>query len=160
PIDPKLGPDNAALATLRRYARPQDEYERCELCSARLGDHHHHLVDPSTQRVSCTCEACALLFSDSSSSKFRRVPRRVRLLTDFQLTDVQWMSLNIPINLAYFLKRSSVGRVVAYYPSPGGAIEAVPPPDAWEAVLQRSPSVQALEPDVEALLVNRLGTEL
>jgi hypothetical protein len=81
-------------------------------------------------------------------------------LTDFQLTDVQWMSLNIPINLAYFLKRSSVGRVVAYYPSPGGAIEAVPPPDAWEAVLQRSPSVQALEPDVEALLVNRLGTEL
>src|SRR5207237_10840384 len=49
------------------------------------------------------------------------------------------------------------GRVAALYPSPAGATEALPPPDAWEALAEDNPVLRTLEPDVEALLVNRLG---
>lgn len=34
--------------------------------------------------------------------KYRRVPRRVRYLPEFQLTDAQWDSLAIPIQMAFF----------------------------------------------------------
>src|SRR5262249_23700700 len=62
----------------------------------------------------------------------------------------------LPIQLAFFVHSSMADRVVAYYPSPGGATEALPPPDAWAAILEENPSVRDLQPDVEALLVNRL----
>jgi hypothetical protein len=70
---------------------------------------------------------------------------------------VQWESLNLPIDLAFFLHSTPVGRVVALYPSPAGATEALPTPDAWEALADENPVLRELEPDVEALLVNRLG---
>ena len=64
------------------------------------------------------------------------------------LTDVQWEGLNLPINLAFFVYNSQAKRIVALYPSPGGATEALPPPDAWEAVVEDNPSMRDLEPDV------------
>jgi hypothetical protein len=96
------------------------------------------------------------------------------LLSDFRLTDVQWEGLQLPINLAFFLHRPphpqllvpspeagarGEGRVVALYPSPAGATEALPPPDAWQSLVEDNPSLGELQPDVEALLVNRLGAE-
>ena len=147
-----------ALASLRRYLRPRAERrDRCELCSAELADDHSHLVELSSRRLCCACEPCAILFSNPATPKYRRVPRRVDFLADFRLTDVQWEALNLPINLAFFLHSSPAGRVVALYPSPAGATEALPPPDAWEALVEDNPCLRGLEPDVEALLVNRLG---
>jgi hypothetical protein len=73
------------------------------------------------------------------------------------MTDVQWEGLQLPINLAFFLNSTSAGRVVALYPSPAGATEALPPLDAWQALVEDNPCLRELEPDVEALLVNRLG---
>jgi hypothetical protein len=43
------------------------------------------------------------------------------------------------------------------YPSPAGATEALPPPEAWAEIVADNPSLSDLEPDIEALLVNRLG---
>jgi len=113
PVDP--GP--APLAALRRFARPANKQaERCELCSAELGADHEHLVDPGNRQLLCACGACALLFSSSTAAKFRRVPRRVRSLPDFRLTDAQWESLMIPIGLAFFFRNSVAGKLVAIYP--------------------------------------------
>jgi hypothetical protein len=80
-------------------------------------------------------------------------------LDDFQLTELQWEALQLPINLAFFVRNAQAGRVLALYPSPGGATEALPPPDAWEQLVEDNPRLQKLQPDVEALLVNRLGPE-
>jgi hypothetical protein len=151
------GPGPTALASLRRFLRPRAVRERCELCDAELAPDHSHLVEVANRRLHCACEACAILFGNQGAAKYRRVPRRADFLSDFRLTDVQWEELNLPINLAFFLYSIAAGRVVALYPSPAGATEAMPPPDAWQALAEDNPVLRELEPDVEALLVNRLG---
>jgi hypothetical protein len=146
-----------ALASLRRFVRPRTDAERCELCSAALASDHAHLVELSNRRLVCACDACALLFSSQRAPKYRRVPRRVQFLPDFRLTDVAWESLGLPINLVFFLKSSGVGRVVALYPSPGGATESLMALEAWQALEEDNPSLHDFEADVEALLVNRVN---
>ena len=63
----------AALASLRRFARPRAARERCELCGAELADEHAHLVELASRRLACACEACAILFSGQGAG---RVPPR------------------------------------------------------------------------------------
>jgi hypothetical protein len=145
------------LASLRRFLRPRPARERCELCSAGLAADHFHLLERAGGRLCCACEPCAILFSSSAAAKYRRVPRRLEFRPDFRLTDVQWEGLQLPINLAFFVSSTAAGRVVALYPSPAGATEALPPADAWQALVEDNPSLAELEPDVEALLANRLG---
>jgi hypothetical protein len=154
---PGAGPVPNALNSLRRYVRPRAVRDRCELCNVGLPDEHAHLVDAATGRMACACDACALLFDGRADGKFRRVPRRVRYLADLRLTDAAWESLQLPINLAFFLRNSRAGRVVALYPSPGGATAASVPPDAWATLVEDNPALGDLEPDVEALLVNGTG---
>lgn len=149
-------PTLTALASLRRFARPRPARERCELCDADLADEHAHLVEPSSRRLLCACDACAILFSNQAAAKFQRVPRDVWLLADFHLPDVAWNGLGLPIDLAFFLHSTPAGRVVALYPSPAGATEAVVTADAWQALVEDNPILLTFEPDVEALLVNRL----
>jgi hypothetical protein len=158
-FDTPSRPGRSALTSLRRYLRPRAARARCDLCSTELADDHSHLLELSSRGLWCACEPCAILFSNPAAPKYRRVPRRVEFLADFRLTDVQWEGLQLPINLAFFLHSTPAGRVVALYPSPAGATEALPPPDAWQAVVEDNPCLRDLEPDVEALLVNRLGPE-
>jgi hypothetical protein len=145
------------LASLRRFLRPRPARERCELCDAELPADHSHRVEPAERRLLCACEACALLFSNQGGAKYRRVPRRVESLADFCLADETWEGLHLPINLAFFLHSTPAGRVVAVYPSPAGATESLLPLEAWQALVEANPFLRELEPDVEALLVNRVG---
>jgi hypothetical protein len=146
------------FAALRRFARPRPPAERCELCSAALAPEHAHLVEPHTRQLLCSCDPCAILFSGRADSRFRRVPRRIVRLPDFVMADAQWDDLRLPINLAFFFHATSASRVVALYPSPAGAVESLLPLDAWGELVQVNPVLATIEPDVEALLVNRLGT--
>jgi hypothetical protein len=150
-------PGPGALASLRRFLKPRPVRERCDLCSAELPDEHTHLLEPATRRLTCACEPCAILFSDPAAGKYRRVPRRSRFLPDFRMTDVAWASLDLPINLAFFVHSTPAGRVLALYPSPGGATEARVPAEAWQMLVEDNPNLHDFEPDVEALLVNRVG---
>src|ERR1044072_4971265 len=99
---------------LRRFIPKRAAIERCELCSAGLGGDHQHLVEPLSRKLLCACDPCAILFSQQER-KYRRVPKRIRYLADFRLTDAQWESLMIPINMAFFFHSSSAGRVIAFY---------------------------------------------
>jgi hypothetical protein len=156
--EPQVGTGRSALASLRRLLRPRAaDRVCCELCSAELAEDHSHLVELSSRRLCCACEPCAILFSSPAAPKYRRVPRLSRYLADFRLTEAQWEGLQLPINLAFVLNSTPADRVVAFYPSPAGATEALPPPDAWQALVEDNPCLRELEPDVEALLVNRLG---
>ncbi len=147
----------SALASLRRYLRPREVVERCELCDLVLPPVHSHLVELATRRLRCACEACAVLFSHQAAQKYRRVPRGASMLQDFRLSDAQWQALQVPIHLAFFLHSTPAGKVVAFYPSPEGATESALAPQAWQALIDENPVLRTLEPDVEALLVNRLG---
>ncbi len=151
------GDARSALMSIRRYVQPRTVREECELCGEPLADEHAHVIELANRLLRCACDACAILFSNQAAAKFRRVPRRTDYLADFHLTDLQWEGLQLPINLAFLLHISAAGRVVAFYPSPAGATEARPPLDAWQMVVEDNPVLRELEPDVEALLVNRLG---
>jgi hypothetical protein len=43
------------------------------------------------------------------------------------------------------------------YPSPGGATEAMLSAEAWQGLIDDNPALATLQPDVEALLVNRVN---
>ncbi|HEY0407919.1 MAG TPA: DUF5947 family protein [Pyrinomonadaceae bacterium] len=148
------------LAALRRFVRPRSALvERCELCSAELAADHQHLVEPASRQLVCACEPCAILFSGQAGTKYKRVPRRIRALPNFQLTDAQWDDLMIPIQLAFFFNSSPAGRVVALYPSPAGPTESLLALDSWNEIVERNPILREMETDVEALLVKRVGGE-
>ena len=127
------------------------------MCSNPLAADHPHLIEPLSRKLACACEACAILFSGSAETRYRRVPRRVRSLPDFRLTDAGWDGLLIPIGLAFFFHSSPAGRVVAVYPSPAGPTESLLDLGAWEGVVRDNPVLGEMEPDTEALLVNRVG---
>jgi len=146
------------LAALRRLVRRTGpNSERCELCGIELPPEHDHLIEPPTRKLACACSACAILFAGQASARYRRVPRRIEVLADFQLTDEQWESLHLPINLAFFFFSSPAQRVIAIYPSPAGATESLLTLEAWADLAAANPVLGELEPDVEALLVNRVG---
>jgi hypothetical protein len=147
----------SAFGVLRQFARRPRAAERCELCSAELASQHPHLLDPKLRNVVCSCDACSLLFSGQAGARFKRIPRLVRLLANFNMTDGQWDSLMIPINMAFFFHSSPEARVVAMYPSPGGATESLLSLEAWNEIAEANPELEHMDSDVEALLVNRIG---
>jgi Family of unknown function (DUF5947) len=147
------------LATLQRFVRkPRERVEVCELCATPIGPGHQHLLELEKRQVTCACDACAILFGGNTRQRYRRIPRDVRRLHDFVMDDLEWDSLLIPINLAFFVYNSAAGRVVAQYPSPGGAMESSLDLEYWDAIVERNPVLKKLEPDVEALLVNRISS--
>lgn len=150
-----------ALSVLRQFRgarRPASRaLERCELCSAGLHPNHPHLVELASRQLVCACDPCAMLFDGMERSKYKRVPRRIEFLQGFALSDAQWDSLCIPINLAFFVRSSIEGRTLALYPSPAGAVESSLTLEAWNAIVECNPRLRKMQSDVEALLANRVG---
>jgi Family of unknown function (DUF5947) len=146
----------SSFATLRSLAQKPRAEEHCDMCGAGLLHQHQHLIDPASRRLVCTCDACAVLFYQGGETKYKRVPRNVRFLGGFQMTDAQWDSLLIPIGLAFFVESSPENRVLALYPSPAGSTESMLSLEAWQDIVQENHCLTEMEPDVEALLVNRL----
>ncbi len=147
-----------SLAVLRRFVR-REPREQCDFCSVPLSVEHAHALELASGQVRCCCDACAMLFDSPHGQKYRRIPRDARQLAGFQMTDAQWESLQIPIQLAFFVDSSVAGRVVARYPSPAGAIESLLTMSAWQELRTANPVLAELDRDVEALLVKRLGHE-
>ena len=165
----------APIGALRRFTRqreqPRSSLEHCELCSAEIPAEHRHLLDLANHTLICSCQACSILFSDQGAGggKYRLVPDRYLALADFRMTDEQWDELMIPVNMVYIFP-SSGGRsqeslshtspsqrhVTAFYPSPAGATESLLSLESWETLVSDNPILHDLEPDVEALLINRV----
>jgi uncharacterized protein DUF5947 len=146
-----------AFNVVRRFARRREVAEQCEFCSRQITAGHQHLIEPATRKLRCVCDACAVLFS-GSHPKYKRVPRSARFLPDFHITDAQWESLSIPIEMAFFYNSSPANRIVAQYPSPAGPTESLLSLETWEDIVRDNPILARLEPDVEALIANRLDS--
>ena len=150
---------SSSFAALRRFAKApqQPVLERCELCNLILPPVHRHLLDTATRQVACSCDPCALLFQNAVGAKFKLIPRDARSLPDFQMTDGDWESLALPIDLAFFFYSTPSEKMTAMYPSPAGPTESLLPLTSWEALVRQNPVLQNMEVDVEALLLNRAG---
>jgi len=147
-----------ALGALRRFARSRPEVERCELCGAALGGDHPHLLNRKSRQIACSCDACAILFCGQDGAKYLRVPRRLLKLRGFRFTDMEWDALMLPINLAFFLRQPS-GETNVLYPSPAGVMESLIQLPSWNELFGGDVALSAVEPEVEALLVNRIGKQ-
>ncbi len=147
-----------SLPALKRFTRSRPQVERCELCSTALAPVHQHLFDRGSRQVTCACDACAILFCDQQGGKFLRVPRRVRQLHDFSFTALQWEELRLPINLAFML-RDRNRNLAVLYPSPAGAVESQLNQSGLEERFSEHRWLRSMEPEVEALIVNRIGEQ-
>lgn len=154
--EPETSGPPEVLSALRRFARPRPRVERCELCGAELGPEHGHLLNRGSREIACSCEACSILFCAQEGAKFLRVPRRILRLKHFSLTDLQWEAMALPINLAFFIKQPN-GDVSVMYPSPAGAMESLITLPPWRELFGGEPVLAAIDAEVEALLVNRMG---
>lgn len=162
------GKTRSAFSSLRRFAEEesakvaeaapeQGAQEFCELCNEPIPSEHRHLLDVSSREIMCSCRACSILFYEAAASegRYRLIPDRRLFLESFEMTDVQWESLRIPVDMAFFFHSAPAERVVAFYPSPMGPTESLLKLSAWEELEAHNPVLKDMERDVEALLVNR-----
>jgi hypothetical protein len=146
------------VGALRDFARaPAPASERCELCGTSLAAVHSHLIDPASQRLYCACAACIQPSDAYAPAGLLRLPDEVRALSDFHISDLEWDALMIPIGLAFFYRTDGAARVTAMYPGPAGTVRSPLDPHAWGALVERNPQLDALRPQVEALLIDRVN---
>jgi hypothetical protein len=156
-LPPSIQEVLAARAAARSDRDAAEGTERCEMCRDVLGQRHGHVVDLEKRSLSCTCRACYLLFTHEGAAggRYRAVPEHVYHDPGRPLTDADWNELQIPVAMAFFFYNSALDRVVAGYPSPGGATECELDLAAWDRLAAAYPLLGVLAPDVEAVLVNR-----
>lgn len=150
---------SSRLRGLARRAAQEREatLEQCELCGEVIPPNHRHLLDLSSRDLKCVCQACRILFDRKAAGAghYRLVPDRRLRIEGFRLGDEDWDALQIPVEMAFFFHSTRDERVSAFYPSPAGPTESLLRLDAWEGLERANPVLLSLEPDVEALLVNR-----
>jgi len=129
--------------------------ERCDICRAPIPEDHRHMLHLVDRRIVCTCEACWALYS--GEAEYRPTGMRTVWLDGFQCSEETWAAFGIPIGLAFFMRSTVTGTVVAFYPSPAGATESELTLEAWEALRASNPVLEQLEADAEALVVNRMS---
>jgi hypothetical protein len=127
----------------------------CELCPSGLGTNHRHLLRLDERRIICVCETCWSM--RSGDAEYRPTGGRTVWLDDFVLTDELWAGLQIPIGLAFMMRSSLTDMMVALYPSAAGATEHELDILAWTSLAAANPVLEDLQPDAEALVVNRLS---
>ena len=145
--------------TLRRFRERSSYQEKCEFCGVGLAPEHRHLLEVAKRRIVCTCTPCALRFQDVVGGRFKLVPRDIRYLSELDLSDAEWENLALPINLAFFFYSTPQQKMSAMYPSPAGATESLLPLTAWTSLVERNSELTTMVADVEALLINRVGTK-
>jgi hypothetical protein len=158
----------STFSSLRRFAQEESEkaakaaaeaaQEHCDLCGEPIPPEHRHLLEVSTREMICACRPCSILFDREAASegRYRLVPDRRLFLEDFEMSDAQWDSLRIPVDMAFFFYSTPAERVVAFYPSPMGPTESLLKLSAWEELERSNPVLKGMERDVEAVLVNRV----
>jgi hypothetical protein len=133
--------------------------EHCELCDAPIPSTHRHLLELSSRELMCACRPCSLLFDrgGAGNGRYKLVPERRLRLDDFAMSDLAWEELRIPVDMAFLFHSSAEGKVVAYYPGPMGPTESQLELSSWQELERANPILTEMEPDVEALLVNRVA---
>ena len=125
------------------------------MCGVAVAEAHGHVADTQEHRLLCVCRPCFLLFSadGAGGARFRGVGTTVRVVDDLVLGETDWAALEIPVELAFFFSQGDPPTYAAFYPAPSGATESTLDLAAWQDVLAANPSLAAVQPDVEAVLL-------
>ena len=154
-----LATSRLARLAQRGAGERAEAVEHCELCGTEIGPEHRHLLEVSMRELACACRACALLFDRGEvTTRYRAVPERRLLVADLELDDLLWEELRLPVDIAFLLRMSGESdppAPQAFYPGPMGATESLLRLEAFERLEAANPIVATLQPDVEALLVDR-----
>jgi hypothetical protein len=129
--------------------------ERCDICHTTIPDGHRHLLQLEQRRIECVCEPCWA--RHGGDPQYRPTGSRTLWLDDLLLPDELWASFQIPIGLAFLMRSSTAGCVVAMYPSPAGATESELHFQTWSELVALNPLLDNLEVDIEGLIINRLS---
>jgi hypothetical protein len=129
--------------------------ELCDLCNTTVPHDHRHMLNLYERQIVCVCESCWAL--RSGDPEFRPTGNRTLWLDDFELPEELWAQFRIPIGLAFFMHSSVTDCIVAMYPSPAGATESELHFETWSRLARMNPVLETLEPDAEALIVNRMS---
>ena len=155
------------VAGLRRLARgPADgnggrrrragaASEACDLCGKPLDPDHRHLLHLVDRRILCTCESCLAL--RGGDPELRPTGTRTVWLDDFELSDEPGRRSGSRSGSRSSSTRAPRGGIVALYPSPAGATESELEIGTWRELRSANPVLMSLEPDAEALIVNRIA---
>ncbi len=113
---------------------------------------------PASRQLVCACAGCMVSAGNRSDTPYRRVPRHVYALPDFQLSDAQWDELAIPVGMAFFFRSTPATRVLGVL-SQSGRSNRIYARVLAHGARSCAPirCSTAMQPDVEALLVNRLA---
>jgi hypothetical protein len=149
------GAGNGAAPRLNGASTAAGPVELCDLCGKEVDPDHRHLLHLVDRRILCACESCVAL--RGGDPELRPTGTRTIWLDDFTLDDEVWASFGIPIGLAFFIDSSASGGIVALYPSPAGATESELEIETWRDLRTENPVLMGLEPDAEALIVNRMA---
>ena len=146
------------VSGLRGLAKPKPSQaaspeERCDLCATTVPSDHRHMLNLYERQIVCVCESCWAL--RSGDADFRPTGSRTLWLEDFVLPEELWAQFRIPIGLAFFMHSTVTNCIVAMYPSPAGATESELHLETWSRLVGMNPVLRDLEPDAEALIVNR-----
>jgi Family of unknown function (DUF5947) len=160
PIEQAVAGKRKALmvSKLRGLAAPKPpapDVELCDLCKTTVPPDHRHMLNTYERQIVCVCESCWAL--RSGDPEFRPTGSRTLWLEDFELPEEIWAQFRIPIGLAFFMHSSVTDCVVALYPSPAGATESELHFETWNRLAAMNPVLRDLEPDAEALIVNRMA---
>jgi hypothetical protein len=148
-------PPLTMIDVMGQAAQALPNEEACDLCGRGVPEEHRHMLDLEERRIVCTCEGCWAL--RSGEPRFAPVGHRTLWLEDFALPEDVWASFGVPIGLAFFMFSSVTSCVVAMYPSPAGATESELHFADWQRLTELNPVLETLEPDCEALIVNRMA---
>ncbi len=156
--DPSLVRADSLLAKKKekdREAQKKDAHAACEICGEATTDRHAHLVDVHARALACVCDPCAQTLG--GGGRYRRVPTDVKRVAALADDERWWPALGLPAGMAFFVPRGhgDVG-VTAHYPGPAGATEGAVAREAWSDVARRCEAAGGIEPEVQALLVNRI----
>jgi hypothetical protein len=146
-------------ALARQGSQPApEEPEHCDLCGLPVPAEHRHVLDLRSRELLCSCRACSVLFDRSAAGggHYRLIPDRRLRLDRFELSDATWDQLRIPVEMAFFFTSSTHERVMAFYPGPMGATESRLEFKTWWDLESANAILSTMEPDVEALLANRV----
>ena len=163
---PEPAPRARAAARLRgcaacaRDRRPRPRRggpeERCDLCGAALPGRPPPPAAPRGARDRLRLRDAAARCAAATPPTGRRASASSGCRSSTSPTS-SGPRFAIPIGLAFFLRARRGGEVVALYPSPAGATECELDLRRWERLVARTRCSADLEPDAEALVVDRLG---
>src|SRR4051812_47171059 len=103
-----MAPSRLAQLAQRSTVEREATLEHCELCGETIPADHRHVLDLPRRELMCACRACSLLFDRpaAGAGHYRLIPDRRLRLEGFELSDLMWEELRLPVDIAFLFHSS------------------------------------------------------